>query len=405
MPKSFRAGFGTVENNMTRRPVDEAVFERMVAVRRDLHRHPELAWQEERTAERICQELDDLGIAHRRLCETGIVADLPGTPDTPAVALRADIDALPIQEETGLPFASANEGVMHACGHDAHTSMLLGAAELLARQGDLEAPVRLIFQPAEETGSGAERMVQAGALEGVAMIFGGHIDPRFPTGSLLLTPGTVNASTDTFRLTVSGKGGHAGRPHEAIDAIVLGSQIVTALQAIVSRQVDPDAPSVISVTMFNAGTAVNAIAEHAVLSGTLRAHDEGVRAYLRESMERIAGSIAKSHGATAVVEIEEGSPAVVNTPEMMELAREAAQEVVPEEGITRLPRANMGGEDFGYYLQTVPGCYIRFGAQQAGRELHSAHSSRFDVNEEALAFGAAWYHRVALVAARAVTRS
>jgi amidohydrolase len=389
---------------MTKRPVDEAVFERMVSIRRDLHRHPELAWQERRTAERIGAVLDDLGIAHRGLCGTGVVADLPGTSDAPAVALRADIDALPIHEETGLAFASENDGVMHACGHDAHTSMLLGAAELLAGQDPLEVPIRLILQPAEEVGGGAAAMVEAGVLEDVAMIFGGHIDPRFPTGSLLLTPGTVNASTDTFHITVSGRGGHAGRPHEAIDAIVLGSQIVSALQAIVSRQVNPDDPSVISVTMFHAGTAVNAIAEHAVLSGTVRAHDEAVRVHLKESMERIAVSIAGSHGATVVLEIEEGSPAVVNTPEMLAIAREAALETVPEGSITRLPQANMGGEDFGYYLQTVPGCYIRFGARQPGREFFSAHSSRFDVDEEALAYGAAWYHRIAQVAARAISR-
>lgn len=388
---------------MTKRPIDDAVFERMVSVRRDLHRHPELAWQEERTAERVCEELDRLGIAHRNVCGTGVVADLPGTSDAPAVALRADIDALPIHEETGLSFASENNGVMHACGHDAHTSMLLGAAEMLAGHGPLEVPVRLIFQPAEEIGSGAERLVEAGALEGVAMIFGGHIDPRFPTGSLLLTPGTVNASTDTFHVTISGRGGHAGRPHEAIDAIVIGSQVVTAFQAIVSRQVDPDAPSVISVTMFHAGTAVNAIAEHAVLSGTVRAHDEAVRVFLKESMERIAGSIADSHGATAVFEVEEGSPAVVNTPEMLALAREAALEAVSEEEITRLPQANMGGEDFGYYLHSVSGCYIRFGAHPGGRGFFSAHSSKFDVDEEALAYGAAWYYRVALRAARAVS--
>ncbi len=389
---------------MMKRPVDEAVFERMVSVRRDLHRHPELAWQEERTAERICEELDNLGIAHRRVCDTGVIADLPGTSAAPAVALRADTDALPIHEETGLPFASENDGAMHACGHDAHTSMLLGAAEILARHGALEVPVRLIFQPAEETGSGAEAMVEAGALEGVAMIFGGHIDPRFPTGSLLLTPGTVNASTDTFHITVSGRGGHAGRPHETIDALDLGSQIVAALQTIVSRQVNPDDPSVISVTMFRAGTAVNAIAEHAMLSGTARAHDEAVRVHLKESMERIAGSIAQSHGATAVVEFAEGSPAVVNTPEMLALAREAALETVPEERITRLPQANMGGEDFGYYLQKISGCYIRFSAGQAGHDVFSAHSSKFDIDEEALAYGAAWYHRIALLAGRAIAK-
>jgi amidohydrolase len=370
----------------------------MVEIRRDLHRHPELAWQEEETAERICAALDGLGIGHRRVCYTGVVADLPGTSGGPAIALRADIDALPLREETGLPFASAHDGKMHACGHDAHTSMLLGAAELLVRQGDLQAPVRLIFQPAEEEGSGAESLVAEGVLDNVAMIFGGHIDPRFPTGTLLLTPGTVNASTDTFRVTVKGRGGHAGRPHEAVDAIVIASQIVGALQTIVSRQVDPDAPAVLSLTTFHAGSAANVIAEQAELSGTVRAHSEAVRAQLKESLERITQSIAHSHQATAVVEILEGSPAVINTPEMLEVARQAALEIVPEEQITQLPQANMGGEDFGYYLQHVPGCYIRLGAGQAGRDSHPAHSSKFDVDEEALAYGAAWYQRLAQIA-------
>jgi amidohydrolase len=388
---------------MTNRPVDESVFERMVEIRRDLHRHPELAWQEEGTAERIGAALDALGISHRRVCSTGVVADLPGASGGPVIALRADIDALPIREETGLPFASVHDGNMHACGHDAHTSMLLGAAELITRHGGLEAPVRLIFQPAEEQGSGAESLVAEGVLDEVAMIFGGHIDPRFPTGTLLLTPGTVNASTDTFRVTVTGRGGHAGRPHEAVDAIVIASQIVNALQAIVSRQVDPDAPSVISVTKFHAGTAVNAIADRADLEGTVRAHDDAVRQHLIRSMRRIAEAIATANDAIALVEISEGSPAVVNSPEMLALARQAALEIVGEEQITRLPQANMGGEDFGYYLQHVPGCFIRIGAGCEGREFHSAHSSKFDVDEEALAYGAAWYQRIAQVAGSKIT--
>jgi amidohydrolase len=375
--------------------VESAVVERMVAIRRDLHRYPELSWQEHQTAERISAALHELGIPHRRLMGTGVVADLPGGEGLAAVALRADIDALPIQEETGLPFASANDGVMHACGHDGHTSILLGAAELLARAGDLPAPVRLIFQPAEEKGAGAKALMEAGVLENVAIAFAGHLDRHFSTGILVVTDGAVSASTDHFKIRVTGRGGHAARPHETIDAVVVGSLIVTAIQTIVSREIDPTHPSIVTVGRFEAGKVPNVIAGQAELEGTIRAQDPQVREHLKKSIRRVAESIGQLHQAGLEVEIIDGTPPVINTPKATALARRAAAEIVGEEHVRTLGRANMGGEDFAYYLKEIPGCYIRFGARLPDRQGFAAHSSRFDFDEEALPIGAAWMAEVA----------
>jgi hippurate hydrolase len=373
----------------------------MVAIRRDLHRYPELSWQEQRTASRVCEYLDSLGITYRRdVARTGVVADLPGPAGVPIVALRADMDALPIFEATGLPFTSEVAGVMHACGHDGHTSMLLGAAELLSRQVDLPAPVRLLFQPAEETGNGALAMIEAGVLEGVGMIFGGHLDRHYPTGSLVVSKGAVNASTDQFRMEITGQGGHAGRPHESIDAVVVGSLLVMAIQTIVSREVNPAHPSVVSVGRFMAGTASNVIAGQAVLEGSIRAQEESVRRHLHQALRRVAESVGQLHGARITVNVELGTPPLLNPDGATRIARRAAREVVGDANVLRLEVANMGGEDFSYYMQHVPGCYIRIGAQVAGKEGYPAHSSKFDFDEAALASGAAYFHAIALRAGR-----
>ncbi len=377
--------------------VHQDIFERMVSIRRDLHQHPELSLHEHRTSERVATVLEELGIRHRRIAETGIVADIPGPDGTPRVALRADMDALPIQEETGLPFASVHDGVMHACGHDGHTTMLLGAAELLVRQ-DLQIPVRLIFQPAEEKALGAKAMIDGGAVDDVAMIFGGHLDRNYATGNLVVTAGAVNASTDSFHIRFSGQGGHAARPHEAVDAVVVGSLMVTALQTIVSREINPAYPSVVTVGRFHGGTASNVIAGLAELEGTIRAQEPTVRDHLMRSVQRIAESVAELHGAEVTVEFLEGTPAVINVPDMVAVAREAAERVVGPQSVQELAYANMGAEDFSYYLEKVPGCYIRFGAQDVGRQGFPAHSSKFDFDEKALAFGAAWLCEVVRVA-------
>ena len=375
------------------------LFERLVAIRRDLHRHPELSWQEHRTAEQICRFLDEIGITYRRdVAGTGIVADLPGAGSGPRIALRADTDALPVLEETGIPFASQNAGVMHACGHDAHTTMLLGAAALLAADSELPAPVRLIFQPAEELGSGAEAMIDAGVLDDVAMIFGGHVDRHFRVGSIAVTDGPVNASTDSFMIQITGRGGHAARPHETVDAVVVGSLLVMALQTIVSREMNPLSPSVVTVGRFDAGTANNVIAGQAVLEGSIRAQDPAVRAALHRSVERIARSIGQLHGAAVEFSVGQGTPPLVNPPESTAVARRAAAVAVGLERVTRMELPSMGGEDFSFYLERVPGCYVRFGTAREGVEQFPAHSSRFNIDEQALAVGAAFFHAVARMA-------
>lgn len=382
------------------RPVPEALFERVVEFRRELHRHPELGWEEIRTAERVESILDEIGIPHRRLLGTGVVADVPGPAGVPAVAIRADLDGLPIHEETGLGFASEIPGRMHACGHDGHTAIVLGAASLLAKEESLPAPVRIVFQPAEEIGDGAIRMMEAGAIDGVGMIFGGHLDRHYEPGTLIVTEGPVNASTDTFRIRLSGSGGHAARPHEAVDAVVAGSLMVMALQTIVSREINPDRPSVVTVGKFEAGEVSNAIASRATLEGTIRAQDAEVRDHLRRSVKRIAETTATLHGAALEYDLEEGTPMLYNRPGPTALARGAAVRVVGEERVLELDHANMGGEDFSFYLDRVPGCYIRFGARVPGRGGFPNHSSKFDFHEDAMAIAVAWFVEVARTAGR-----
>lgn len=377
------------------KPLSDDIVDRMIALRRDLHRHPELSLQEHRTAEQIEAQLHDLGLEPRRIAETGVIADLPG--DGPRVALRADTDALPVTERTGLPFASCHDGVMHACGHDGHTSMVIGAAAALLRN-PAPAPVRLIFQPAEEQGAGAKALIAEGALDGVEMIFGGHVDRHYKPGELAVSEGPVNASTDTFTIRITGQSGHGARPHEAIDAVVVGSLLVTALQTIVSREVDPARPSVVTVGRFDAGTAPNVIAGEAILEGTIRAQHEQVRQSLHRSIARIAESIGHLHGANVTTDFHVGTPPLINSPEMASIARRAAVDVVGESAVRELHTANMGGEDFAYYLEHIPGAYIRYGAQLQGRESFPAHSGQFDFDERALGVGAAWLVRVAHLA-------
>ena len=382
--------------------VPDDVFARMVDLRRDLHRHPELSWQEERTSRRIREQLDELGIEYRQAAGHGIIADLPGqTSGAKFIALRADMDALPVTERTGLEFASEREGLMHACAHDGHSSILLGAAQMLLKRPP-PVGVRLIWQPAEETADGAEAMVEEGVLDGVAAIFGGHLDRHYAPGTLVITPGAVNASTDLFTIDIEGQQGHGARPHEALDAVVVGSLLVTSLQTIVSREVDPAHPSVISVGSFHAGTAPNVIAGEATLSGTIRSQDSDVREHLHRSLRRIADAVGTLHQATITVDIDRRTPPLINRPSMVDLARQAALQIVDDQKILQLHTVNMGGEDFACYLNHVPGCYIRYGAQVEGRESYPAHSSRFDFEESAMATGAAWLVEMAHLAGQRV---
>lgn len=382
-------------------PIAPELYERLVALRRELHRYPELSGQEARTATVISRFLQNLGIHHRtNIAGHGVVADIPGDSRVPCVVLRADTDALPIQEETGLEFASVHKGVMHACGHDGHTTMLLGAAALLAQEKNLSAPVRLIFQPAEEKGTGAVAMIKEGVLDGAGLIFGGHLDRHYRPGTIVVSEGPVNASSDNFAIEIIGQGAHGARPHESIDAVVVGSLMIMALQTIVSREIDPARPSVVSVGQFHAGTAPNVIAGQAKLEGTVRAQDPAVRQQLLNSVRRIAESIAQLHGAKIHVTVTEGTPPLVNDAMMADLARRAAIEAVGEANVLPLKTANMGAEDFSYYLEKIPGAYVRFGSQVPGREGYPAHSSKFDFDEEALVVGAAYYWAIARIAGR-----
>lgn len=379
--------------------IPEPLHHRLIQLRRVLHEYPELSGHEANTAAVICKFLDGLAIPYRHgVAGHGVVAEIPGPSGVPCVVLRADTDALPIQEETGLEFTSVHDGVMHACGHDGHTTMLLGAAALLAEEPSLPAPVRLLFQPSEEKGTGALAMISEGALEGAGMIFGGHLDRHYHPGAIIVTDGAVNASSDNFTIEIFGQGAHGARPHESIDAVVVGSLMIMALQTIVSREVDPSRPSVVSVGQFHAGTAPNVIAGQAKLEGTVRAQDPAVRQQLLTSIRRIAESIAQLHGAKIQVTVKEGTPPLVNTPEMASLARNAAVATVGTANVLPLKTANMGAEDFSYYMEKIPGAYVRFGGQVPGKEGFPAHSSKFDFDEEALAVGAAYYRSIAKLA-------
>ncbi len=373
----------------------EKIFPRMVELRRTFHRYPELAFQERNTAIVIMDELKGLGIPFEYGgVGGGIIARLEnGGTKTPTVALRADMDALPCEENTGLPFASINAGKMHACGHDGHMAMVLGAAAML-KENPPEGNVVFIFQPAEEKGGGARTMIQAGALEGVNAIFGGHITRHYHVGEIMVASGTITAHSDAFTIRVKGRGGHGARPHEAIDAVVVAGLLIMAVQTLVSREINPAHPSVVTIGKVEAGTAGNVIAETARLNGTIRTTDTEVRNHIINGLQRIANAVGELHNAEVVVEIREGYPPVINTLKEAEIAKRAVINLLGEKGFVAMEQPSMGAEDFSYYLQEIPGCYVRFGACCPGCENIPLHSPSFDFDEEALKIGAAFFDRV-----------
>lgn len=380
----------------------DGLFDHLVGVRRDIHQHPELSFEEHRTGELIAVELEKLGLTPQRgVAGTGVVADIIGDPDGPLVALRADLDALPMTEATGLPFASKNPGVTHSCAHDGHTTILLGAASLLAASPPA-GRVRLLFQPAEERGNGAKHLCDAGHMDGVGAIFGIHMDPRWAPGEIVVQSGPVNASTTTIRIFVTGRGSHGARPHLGVDAILVAARIVEGLQSIVSREVHPGQPAVVTVGTFEAGTGHNVLAGEAKLAGTVRCFDDAVRRNILDAIVRVAETTAAAHRATARVEFGEGCAPVINDPGMAGVAAVAAASVVGTSGVHGLPEPNMGGEDFSFYLEHAPGCYARLGGRIAGRDPIPAHNPAFDWDERAIAVGARYFEAVAREAIRAL---
>lgn len=354
--------------------------------RRDLHRYPELSMQEVETTRKIKEFLLNEGITVLPLeLPVGVLAEIEGDEDGPTVALRADIDALPVQEETGLPYASEIAGKMHACGHDFHTAAILGAAVLLKRQASkLRGKVRLLFQPAEEKGTGARALIEAGALEGVEAIFGMHNKPELPVGTIGLSAGPLMASVDGFKIKVHGKGGHAAVPDAAIDPIVAASAIVGGIQTAVSRNTSPFDRAVVSICSFHAGTTWNVIPDLAVLDGTVRTFRQEVRHDMPDRLHRIATGIAAGYGAEAELSWFSGIPTVNNEAAAVEVVRYAA-EALKLQVTEAVPSA--GGEDFAHYQEKVPGCFIWMGT--SGTE--EWHHPKFTLNDEALIPSAALF--------------
>ena len=366
-----------------------AEHELLIETRRDLHRHPELGFQEHRTAGIVAERLRAAGYeVETGVAETGVVGTLRGgAGEGPVLLLRADMDALPIAEECAHDFVSTHAGVMHACGHDAHVAIGLAVAERLARTRDeWGGTARYVFQPAEEGGGGAARMVKEGVLEGVDFALGLHIWLGLPSGIVGVVPGPFMASSGVFEITVRGKGGHGALPHETVDAIVAASQVVTALQTIVSRNVSPLDPAVVTIGMFQAGTAYNVIAGSAQLTGTVRAFDVAACEELPRRIERVVAGVCSALGAEYSFEYTQDAPPTINDPALAEVVRAAAEEVVGADRVRTDPDVRtMAAEDFGEFLVRVPGCYFFVGARnEETGAIHPHHNPRFDLCEDAL---------------------
>jgi amidohydrolase len=385
--------------------VPDALRSRLVELRRSIHREPELAFKEERTAGKLEQALRELGITDvKRVAGTAVIARIRGTDKrVPVVALRGDMDALPIQEETGLPFASQSAGVMHACGHDVHATWAAGAAALLS-SAPAAGDVIVVFQPAEEIGKGAAAVLESGALKDVAMIFGAHVDRRFEVGRVVSDAGPLAASGDTFEIEIIGQGAHAARPHEARDPIVAAAAIITAIQTIVSRKLNPATPGVVTVGKISAGTAPNIIPDRASLTGTIRAVDAASRKLMTDELRRLVVSVAAAHNVEGKVSIPEGTPPVVNDVQAAAWGRDAVSRVLGDEALLPLGFVNMAAEDFAYYLEHMPGAFLRIGAREPGGAVIPAHSPKFYAAEESITIGASVLAECARVASAGLTK-
>ena len=370
-------------------------------IRRHFHENPELGFEEFRTSAHIADLMEGLGLEVRRsVAQTGVVALLRGGKPGKTVAIRADIDALPVQELNDVPYKSKTPGKMHACGHDVHITAAIGAAMLLAQHREsLAGNVKFIFQPAEETPGGAEPMIQDGALENpkVDAIVGGHVWGSLDSGVVEVLPGPIMASSDIIRLTIHGKGGHAAQPHTTIDPIVIGSEIVGALQKIVSRQTDPTEAAVISICLFRAGDTFNVIPNSAYLEGTVRTLNNALRREISQKIESVIRGITEPYGATYELDYTFSYPATINDPGVTESVRQSAAKILGAENVRTAARASMGAEDFAYYLLAVPGTYIRIGVRNAVKGItHDIHHPQFDIDEDVLASLPAIYAQATL---------
>lgn len=376
-----------------------ALSARIASVRRDIHAHPELAFDEHRTGDKVAtflEALADLGIkVERGVARTGVVASLTLGSSPRTIALRADLDALPLAELNTFPHHSRHPGRMHACGHDGHTSMLLGAAEALANLRSFDGTVLFIFQPAEEGEGGGRVMVEEGLFERypVEMVFGLHNWPGLPAGHISITEGPVMAGTDRFEITLTGRGGHAAMPHQATDVVVAGASLVHALQTLVSRVRDPLEPAVLSVTRFHAGSADNVLPETAVLGGTVRALTPEIQDLMEAGIGRICTGIEATYGVRIALRYTRGYPPTINAAEPSRIARDVARAVVGEHRVLTHLKPSMGAEDFAYMARVVPGCYVWLGNGNETAEAHGTHSGcmlhspHYDFNDDIIATG------------------
>lgn len=371
--------------------------EEMVNIRQKLHSEPELSWEEVKTSQFVYDYLQNLGIESRKTEPTGVIGELVGGKAGKTVALRADMDALSVEElNVNLPYKSKELGKMHACGHDAHTAMLLTAAKALSEvKDDISGTVRFIFQPAEEVATGAKAMVEQGAVEGVDNVFGIHIWSQTPSHTVACSPGPSFASADIFKVHFKGQGGHGAIPQDCIDAAVISSSFVMNLQSVVSRTIDPAKPAVITVGKMVVGTRFNIIAENAEIEGTVRCFDPEVRDHIEKQLQIYAEHTAAVYGGTAQVEYIRGTQAVINGTESAELVQQISVEAFGEDSLYD-EKPTMGGEDFSFYLDEVPGSFALVGSGNPEKDTEWAHHhGRFNVDEEALETGAELYAQYA----------
>jgi hippurate hydrolase len=385
----------------TVREAADAQMDEAISLRRRLHRRPELGLLLPETQEAVVTALAGLDLSITTgSATTSVVAVLEGEHPGPTLLLRADMDALPMHEDTGLDFSSEVGDAMHACGHDAHVAMLVGAARVLAdRRGELAGRIAFAFQPGEEGHHGARVMLEEGLLDGDAApsaAFAIHITPTIPSGWIATRPGAFMASADVLRITVRGRGGHASMPHQALDPIPVACEIVGAIQAMVTRTVDAFDPAVVTIAKIEAGTTSNVIPERAELTGTIRAVSDRTRAQVLDGLRRLAEGIAGAHGADADVVVEEGYPVTVNDGDFAAFAEEVAQEVVGADSTVRMPSPVMGAEDFSYMLQRVPGAMVFLGASPGPGPAAPNHSNLMVLDEGAMAAGIAMHAAVAL---------
>lgn len=368
----------------------------LTTTRQHLHRNPELSFHEVETSEFVASHLEQWGYdVTRNVGGYGVVGTLTVGSGARSVAVRADMDALPIHEETGLSYASQHDGKMHACGHDGHTTMLLGAAKHLAETRNFSGTVQLVFQPAEEAGknSGAQQMIADGLFERFPCdaIFGLHNHPGYPIGTFMFGSGPFMSASDTVLITIHGRGGHAARPHLAVDPILVASSLVMSLQSIVSRNIDPTQTSIVTVGALNSGSAPNVIPESATLKISVRSFSEEVRAQLRERIVTLTTLHTEGYGATVDIDYQEGYPVVVNTDDETRLAQAVAEELVGTEHVIAPFGPVTGSEDFAYYLQHKPGCFLRLGN---GEDCAMLHNAKYDFNDNNLTTGAAYWARL-----------